>query len=144
MDVALEIRLGKQIISNLLYVLDFTLVGSAVYSKNPKDVDFAVLLYPNVNLIQYQEGMVKGGWDSCANLDYLGMGSTWFSVRQENINLIITTDQKFFDGYKTATEVCKALRLEHKQDRIAVHYIIRDGATADEVTVNNTYALEMK
>jgi hypothetical protein len=142
MNVEVEIRLGKVIVSMLPGVVDSTLVGSAAYLNNPKDIDFLILLQPEYDLIQYKDGLLTRLWEDCSNQDYLGMGSTWFSVRQDNINLIITSDQKFFDGYKRATEVCKALRLESKSDRIAVHYIVRDGLTADEVQMNNVQALD--
>lgn len=55
------------------------------------------------------------------------------AVRRENINLMVSHDPKFFADYKTAMEVCKALKLKHKEDRIAVCQIVRDGKKAEDV-----------
>lgn len=118
-------------IATLPQVLDFALIGSASYLPDAADVDFAVLVDPALNAVEYTDKMVADGWGNCGEYD--GVGGIWAAVRSENLNLMVTHDPKFFADYKTAMEVCKALNLTHKQDRIAVCQIVRDGKKADEV-----------
>jgi hypothetical protein len=49
------------------------------------------------------------------------------SFRKGNVNLIVTGDAEFFELNKRASDVCVALGLKHKDDRILVHKIVRDG-----------------
>ena len=82
--------------------------------------------FPHVNPLSHSEG-----WGQCG--DYDGVGGIWAAVRRENINLMVSHDPKFFADYKTAMEVCKAMKLKHKEDRIAVCQIVRDGKKAEDV-----------
>lgn len=131
MDTKAEIAAGEALIPTLPSVLDFALIGSASYLPEAGDVDFAVLIAPAINAVYYASQMVSDGWGNCGEYD--GVGGIWAAVRRENLNLMVTHDPKFFTDYKTAMEVCKALNLAHKQDRIAVCQIVRDGKKADEV-----------
>lgn len=131
MDVQAEIIKGEALIRTMPQVLDFALIGSASYLPDAGDVDFAVLVDPAANAVDYASKMVASGWGNCGEYD--GVGGIWAAVRQENLNLMVTHDPKFFADYKTAMEVCKALHLVHKEDRIAVCQIVRDGKKADEV-----------
>lgn len=131
MDTKAEIAAGEALIPTLPSVLDFALIGSASYLPEAGDVDFAVLIDPAINAVDYASQMVTDGWGNCGEYD--GVGGIWAAVRRENLNLMVTHDPKFFTDYKTAMEVCKALNLTHKQDRIAVCQIVRDGKKADEV-----------
>lgn len=131
MDTKAEIDAGEALIPTLPNVLDFALIGSASYLPEAGDVDFAVLIDPALNAVDYAGQMVQDGWGNCGEYD--GVGGIWAAVRRENLNLMVTHDPKFFADYKTAMEVCKALHLTHKQDRIAVCQIVRDGKKADDV-----------
>ncbi len=131
MDTKAEIAAGEALIQTLPDVLDFALIGSASYLPDAADVDFAVLIDPRLNAMDYTSMLIKDGWCSCG--DYNNIDSIWDAVRRENLNLIVTHDPKFFTDFKTTMEVCKALHLTHKRDRIAVCHIVRDGMKADEV-----------
>ena len=131
MDIQAEIKAGEAFVQTMKNVVDFALIGSASYMPDASDVDFAVLIDKGCDAIVYVEKMALSGWGKCG--DYDGAGGTWAAVRREHLNLMVTHDPKFFVGYKMAMEVCKALRLVHKQDRIAVCQIVRDGKTASEV-----------
>jgi len=131
MDTKAEIAAGEALIPKLPQVLDFALIGSASYLPHASDVDFAVLIDPTVNAVDYASQMVAEGWGNCGEYD--GVGGIWAAVRRENLNLMVTHDPKFFTDYKTAMEVCKALNLTHKEDRIAVCQIVRDGKKAGDV-----------
>ena len=131
MDTKAEIAAGEALIPTLPSVLGFALIGSASYLPEAGDVDFAVLIDPAINAVDYAAQMANDGWGNCGEYD--GVGGIWAAVRRENLNLMVTHDPKFFSDYKTAMEVCKALNLQHKQDRIAVCQIVRDGKKSDEV-----------
>ena len=135
MDTKAEIAAGEAMIPTLPSVLDFALIGSASYLPEAGDVDFAVLIDPAINAVDYAGQMANDGWGNCGGYD--GVGGIWAAVRRENLNLMVTHDPKFFADYKTAMEVCKALNLTHKQDRIAVCQIVRDGKKADEVMTHS-------
>ena len=130
-NIEAEIAAGTMLITTLPGVLDFALIGSAMYMREANDVDFAVLIDPSRNAVDYAMGMQSEGWGQCS--DYDGVGGIWAAVRRENINLMVSHDPKFFADYKTAMEVCKALKLKHKEDRIAVCQIVRDGKKAEDV-----------
>lgn len=130
-NIEAEIAAGTMLITTLPGVLDFALIGSAMYMREANDVDFAVLIDPSRNAVDYAMGMLSEGWGQCG--DYDGVGGIWAAVRRENINLMVSHDPKFFADYKTAMEVCKALKLKHKEDRIAVCQIVRDGKKAEDV-----------
>lgn len=133
MDIEAEIAAGEALIPTLPHVKDFALIGSASYLPNASDVDFAVLIddFECGGAVNYATKMVNDGWGNCGEYD--GVGGIWAAVRRENLNLMVTHDPEFFANYKTAMEVCKALNLQHKQDRIAVCQIVRDGKKASEV-----------
>ena len=130
-NIEAEIAAGTMLITTLPGVLDFALIGSAMYMREANDVDFAVLIDPSRNAVDYAMGMHSEGWWQCG--DYDGVGGIWAAVRRENINLMVSHDPKFFADYKTAMEVCKAMKLKHKEDRIAVCQIVRDGKKAEDV-----------
>ena len=131
MNLETAIADGKTLIPAMPSVLDFALIGSAMYLPHANDVDFLVLIAPSLNAVDYSAQMCGEGWGNCGEYD--GVSGIWAAVRRENLNLMITHDPKFFTDYKTAMEVCKALYLTHKEDRIAVCQIVRDGKKADEV-----------
>jgi hypothetical protein len=133
-DIPAEIEAGTALIRALPGVKDFALIGSAAYLPDANDVDFAVLIDAAdgaADAINYTGQMQNDGWGNCGEYD--GVGGIWAAVRRENLNLMVTHDQQFFDDYKRAMEVCKALRLRHKEDRVAVCQIVRDRKPADEV-----------
>jgi hypothetical protein len=121
---------GRALVGALAEVQSFALIGSALYLPDAHDVDFAVLINPTLNAIDYSAQMVRDGWGNCGEYD--GVGGIWAAVRRGNLNLMVTHDPEFYKGYLTAMEVCKALSLRNKHERVAVCQIVRDGKTAEE------------
>lgn len=114
------------------------LIGTASYMpERAEDVDFAVLLSDALtpaceqvgDLIDRQQPLY--GFDACG--DYDTKLGNWCAVRRGNLNLMLTNSGNFYNDYLKATEVCKALELTNKADRIAVCGIIRDGLKAEQV-----------
>lgn len=136
MNVAEEIARGEALIRSLPHIAEFALIGSAMYLPDPNDVDFAVLLdtsceHQNDAMSRASSMAGIDGWELCG--DYDTATGAWCAVRKGNLNLMLTHDRKFYDGYKLAMEVCKVLRLTNKEDRMAVCRVVRDGIPADTV-----------
>lgn len=131
MNIGTEISNGHVLLAQRLPAIrKFMLIGSASYMPNEaKDVDFAVLLDEGQNAMRYVDNLAINGWDRCGEYD-IDKG-TWSSVRKGNINLMITHDLVFYGGYLKATEVCKALNLRDKDQRILVCMIVRDNMCAE-------------
>jgi hypothetical protein len=133
MNIADEIDAGRAVIASLPAITDHALIGSAMYLPQANDVDFAVLLMHGDACTYVSDLALKGdGWSHCGE-EYDSAAGTWAAVRRGNLNLMVTHDRNFFEGYKLAMEVCKALRLTNKPDRIAVCKVVRDRMPADLV-----------
>lgn len=130
---------GEDFLRHRVGVLEFSLIGSAMFLPEEacQDVDFAVLTAGGAREDFLR--LVGEGWEDCAE-QYDLQDGTWGSVRRGDINLMITSDKAWYDRYKLAMEVCKALRLTEKKDRIAVCRVVRDGWAAEAVwdKVNQT------
>lgn len=48
-----------------------------------------------------------------------------------DVNVMLTTDEEWYDLFVKSAEVCKALRLTEKWQRIAVHRVLMDDEDAD-------------
>lgn len=120
-------------------VLEFTIVGSAVYREDPRDVDFLVLVKPDVGVQEFcrrvsdDRGKISldplpygKGWAYCGDQYENSVKDGWMTMRKGNVNLIVTEDKEWYDDCYTASEVCAALGLERKSDRVRVHRVIRD------------------
>lgn len=140
MNISEEIKNAGEIVGTLPNVIDSALIGSAYYLPNPTDIDIAILVdSPNIWTYEYDNFIASGvpneGWHRCSEYDKpeRGIQPTWTSVRRGNLNFMMTVSKEFFDGYVTAMEVCKALNLTEKTDRIKVCQIVRDKKKASEV-----------
>lgn len=132
-QVKAAIAEGRELLGSMQTVRRFQLVGSAPIVNNPEDVDFAVLLNQGYDSAIIGARLIdKRGFKACSQYDQMD-DSSWFSVRRDNLNLMLTHDVTFYDKFVTAMEVCKALSLVHKTDRVAVCAIVRDGKRAIDV-----------
>lgn len=116
-------------LSNWEPVLDFALIGSAVYHDDPKDVDFLVLAKGD-DFREDARWSFGPGWDLCAG-QYDEQDDKWGALRKGDVNLIVTVDPEWFKGAKLANEVCALLKLQDKADRVAVYRVVRDGMSAE-------------
>ena len=129
-----EIINGEAFLRDMPKVAAYSLIGSAMYlpAEACNDVDFLVLVRDGeylesvTNLIQNHDFQPCGEQYECAT-------GTWGAARRGNLNLIVTHDKAFYDAYKLAMEVCQALRLTNKLDRIAACKVIRDRMSATQV-----------
>lgn len=121
---------AAHLLSNLADVKKYALIGSAMYLPDPNDIDFAVLIDGD-DAVKFATDLEDSGWGMCGDYD-TGKDALWCAIRKGKINLMITRSQDFYDKYLAAMEVCKALHLIDKRDRIAVCAIVRDGKKAWE------------
>lgn len=110
------------------HVACHTVVGSALYRDDAQDLDILVMLnedYPDgIGLWVGEE--IGEGW-SGSNYDTDG---SWIAVRKDNVNLIVTDDLEVYTKYNAASQVCMALSLPTKAQRMIVYRIVRDGMNA--------------
>lgn len=135
MDLEAEIASAKALLLGAPGIAKFALIGSATFmaAEEVADVDFAVLLKPGVRLTEAFERTFTfdEGWGPCSEYD-TSAAFEWAAVRRENLNLMVSTSERFYDGYLRAMEVIKLLDLRNKADRIAVCAVVRDGIPARE------------
>lgn len=134
-DVKAVTAEAEALLRGMPEVLKFHLIGSAMYMPEPRDVDFVVLIDAAHNAVDFTTDLHHEEWGICG--EYEGEEGIWAAIRKGPINLIVTHDAPFYEKYVVGMEVCKALKLEHREDRVAVCQIVRDGMTADQVM---TYA----
>ena len=139
MNIQEELKIGESLISALPNVLGHALIGSAMYMEDAKDIDFAILIEGDA--MDYTSKLHDSGWGLCGEYD--NAVGDWAAVRKGNINFMVTHSPKFFQDYKTAMEVCKALKLTDKEDRIMVCRIVRDGFSADAALAHRTFPVSV-
>lgn len=111
-------------------VMGYAHVGSTYICDPPPvdtDIDNLILLSKKMQA-QYKkinELLIKSGWEIDGN--YWDLGSNFWSFKKDNLNIIITYEEDFFDTFVRAAKVCKALNITDKELRIMVHDIIING-----------------
>jgi len=136
MNIKNEIINAIGIINKLPAVYNHYHIGSSVYIiEYAKDVDF-IIYFKHYSLREYTDLLISTfDFDSCSNYNIpSGCIYEWNGLRKGNINFIITTSEHIYNSFVTATEVCKFLHLSSKEERIAIHEIIRDNKKADDIT----------
>lgn len=108
------------------------IVGSTYILGAGKDIDVLVLCENKHDTLNVS-GVVNSGW--ALETDEKYEGSEFFSIRKGDVNLLLTDDEEFFDGFAMAAEVCKYLKLADRAQRVAVHRIIRDGFDAEDASL---------
>jgi len=124
-----ELAATSAFLSNHEDVLEFSIVGSACVVDKPKDLDILVLVNAK-SFINVARWMFGSEWDLCGD-EYDDQDDKWGALRNGNVNLIVTVDRAWFTRGKLANEVCTALKLTDKGDRIVAHRVIRDGYSAE-------------
>jgi hypothetical protein len=115
-------------LTKLKFVLKFDLIGSVLIDPdNAKDLDFLVLADgPGFCEVRHLFG---NDWSLCAG-KYDDQTDKWGTLRNGDVNLIVTTDDGWYQRAQLANTVCVALKLKDKGDRIVTYRVIRDGYSA--------------
>lgn len=105
--------------------------GSRVIGGAHEDSDDDYVLLSTPELVQplekilLEEGFYHGG-----SLEYDDTGKPkivdFLSLKKDNLNLILTNRDDFFDDFDKATRLAKKLRLVNKEDRVTLFKAIRD------------------
>lgn len=131
LDIKATAAEAERIIAGLPRVLASRMIGSATYLPDPSDVDY--LVHVDTSWATEYVGAHLAAFMNCGEYDTAD--GAWAAVRKGDLNIIVTTDAQFYNLFGRATEVCKALQLVHKDQRVAVCQIVRDGKTAEQVNV---------
>lgn len=99
------------------------LVGSTYILGEGNDIDIMWLVsdYTEATRLLIKEGYVY-------DKDY--EDDRFASLRKDDVNIIVTAETDRYNNTLVACEVCKYLKVAARDDRIAVHRIIRDGKQA--------------
>lgn len=102
------------------------LVGSTYILGEGQDMDFAVLVSC---IADGMEALDLAGYKYTGGCS--GEEDDFFTLRKGDVNVILTADEDFFDNFMSASEICKALQLTSKWQRVAVHRIIMNDEDAE-------------
>ena len=104
-------------------VIKLEYVGSRVTCvPAPTDTDEDVLVLTD-NVVRFVNSCTKAGFKDTGSY----AGPAFYSLRQGEVNLIITDEEEFYDKFMLATHVCKSLNVLDKQHRITVFQAILYG-----------------
>lgn len=121
-----------RMLDNHTNVIQSQHVGSLLIDGvEAKDIDFLVLM-DNTRVVTDARWAFGGDWVLPSG-EYSDTDDTWCAIRKGDINLILTNDARWYERCKLANEVCVALQVQDKKDRIRVYRVIRDGKSAEEV-----------
>jgi len=104
-------------------VIKMDYVGSRVTCvPAPTDTDEDVLVLTD-DITKFVHSCTKAGFKETGSY----AGPAFYSLRQGEVNLIITDEEEFYDKFMLATHVCKSLNVLDKQHRIIVFQAILYG-----------------
>lgn len=109
-------------------IRSYQMVGSTYTLGHGRDIDFAVLI-PGTD-IDTRPMWIDAEWQREGSDAY--EGNVFASYRKDDINLIVMTDETVYRKYLAAMEVCKALKLQTRRERVIVCRIVRDGMDAEQ------------
>lgn len=106
------------------------------------DIDFYV--FPSIQLAAFDALAAADGWESClsesgaqAYVNTSGFGTDWMAYRKGSYNMIAAFNYRHFARCVAATEMCKALNLLEKADRVAAHSLVHlDSASEIKLPAN--------
>jgi len=110
-------------------MIDMEFVGSRVTcNPPPKDTDEDILIYTETIATLIHDCKANGfvGGEVYFTPDSKTT-SQFISLKQGDINLIVTDNKDFYDKFLLATHVCKTLNVMEKQHRITVFQAILYG-----------------
>lgn len=105
-------------------------VGSRVTcNPAPTDTDEDYLIfYSPQNKIQITDLLEGEDYDHDGSMiDIETVSSDFCSYSKDDVNLIFTSDGRFYENFLLATKVCKQLNLLRKEDRVTVFQAILYG-----------------
>lgn len=128
-------RVQKNTIKDFLYMcvednLEYYHTGSRLVSKTHwDDVDFVVKVD---DMVKYRVKLGGEGWHD--NDEYKELEKEFESVKKNNINIILTKDQDYFNKWVEASNIVSTYQIKEKTNRIrAFGYVFkREGYTVKD------------
>lgn len=101
--------------------------GSAFVCNPPVlDTDLDAVVAVEGNSCAIWDTLKPLGYTNCSKSGENYPGDDHCIVRKGRMNFIIVTTPTRYEQWKKATDICKALNLTDKADRVVVYQIIRD------------------
>lgn len=97
------------------------------------DIDYLVLVK---DLKEACDAMLADGFVLCDQVYAVteeGHTTRWCALRKGELNLIVQADLTLYVRSCAATELCRALNVKSKEDRIALFRAVKFGASADSL-----------
>jgi len=137
-------RVQKNTIKDFLYMcaednLEYYHTGSRLVAKTHwDDVDFVVKVD---NIAKYKDQLGSEGWSD--NDEYKELEKEFESVKKNNINIILTQDQEYFNKWVEASNNVSTYQIKEKDNCIpSFGYVFkRNGYTVENFqdAINNKY-----
>lgn len=115
-------------------------VGSSYIVGEGADLDLVVLVTPG-DLDEACAKLEDHAYTFTTSKDCSGAEDEFRTFRKGDVNVMLSDDEKWYYAFKQAAEVCRALQLREKWQRIAVHRVImnnEDAETAARTAKENT------
>jgi len=107
------------------------LVGSCEIQGEGNDVDVMVTVFATHHTDTVADYLKSTGFLEQEVLDAENYGPGDFrSLRKNDINVLLVWDFKLSDKWIAAVEVCKYVKTQNREQRVAIHKIVMDGESA--------------
>jgi hypothetical protein len=120
-------------------------VGSSYINSSGQgeDLDIVVLCADPGATLPLKMRMEEAGYRATGGES--GEDDEFTTLRKGDVNVMLTVDEDWWWNFVKSAEVCKALHLRYKWERVAVHRVLmndEDAETAREVA-QDKYGLEL-
>lgn len=105
------------------------------------DEDWLLLTAQSSSLDKLEELLAQDGWSRCAEADEElyrldpDYGKTWTALRKGHYNIMVTEDVSWYMRACAATELCKRMNVQLKDNRKMLFRCVRDGADYDALAL---------
>jgi hypothetical protein len=106
------------------YCIEIDMVGSYYILEDKtkaKDIDILCLVIPEKRISFLQTLIFDENWKDAPGYAAI---NNFTSLRKDKVNILMTKHREWFDKFIAARDVCKLLKVEDKNARIAVHDLI--------------------
>lgn len=114
-------------------------VGSSYILGKGMDLDIVVCLHSDAPLMQAEGLLTALGYEPTSDGSGDSEDDNFRCFRHAEVNVMLTADEDWYWNFVKSAEVCKALGLTSKWQRVAVHRVLMDDEDADKAV---SYAKE--
>jgi hypothetical protein len=106
-------------------------VGSSYILGEGMDLDIVALIHRDVGISRAEELLSSADYGVSSDGSGAVEDDKFRCFRKGDVNVMLTADEDWFWNFVKSAEVCKALKLTEKWQRIAVHRVLMDDEDAD-------------